>query len=190
MPSGVVNGTGAAPDTNTAKDVYSRLSYKFGGFGVTGSDDERGELPQAESWLDNSVRLGTSSYFGTGGLAGVEDPFWRVGGDVDVFVGALNLSAVAFRGRDELQHVPTRFTAASVEANYVVKPWVVAIFRYDSASQEGRREIRRLVPGVALAIRANVRVVAEWEAFLRTSFDGGREAGGESRARFRLDLAF
>ncbi len=187
---GVVNGTGAAADSNTAKDVYSRLSYKFGGLGVTGSTEEREESPRAESWLDNSVRIGTSSYFGRGGLAGGEDPFWRVGGDLDVFIGGLNLSAVVFRGQDELQDVPTRFTAASVEANYVVKPWAVGIVRYDTASQRGRRDLRRLVPGVALAIRANVRVVAEWEAYLPTSFGGVRQAGGESRARVRLDLAF
>ena len=187
---GVVNGNGALSDNNTAKDLYSRLSYKFGGFGVTGSDEEREELPQTENWQDNSVKVGTSSYFGRGNFAGGEDRFWRLGGDVDVFIGDLNISAVAFRGRDEMNATRTEFTAASVEANYVIKPWAVAIFRYDTASRDGGREIRRLVPALALAIRANVRLVADWEAFLKTSFDGVRQAGGESRARFRLEVVF
>jgi hypothetical protein len=187
---GVVNGTGADPETNTAKDLYSRLSYKFGGFGVSGSEESTDELPRAASWLDDSVRIGTSSYVGWHNTGAPTDRFWRLGADVDVFRGSLNVSAHAFAGRDRRLEVSSPFRAAALEANYVVKPWIIGIVRFDTASQDGQRSVRRVVPGVAIAIRANVRVVAEWEAFLKTSFEGSGQASGENRARFRLDLVF
>ena len=189
---GVVNGSGNKPDNNTAKDVYTRFSYKFGGFGVTGSDEEGEELTQTRNWRDDSVKVGMTSYFGKGDFAEGPDSFWRLGGDVDFFIGDLNVSAVALRGRDEMQatRVATVFTAASVEANYIVKPWIMTVLRYDSVSRDHGPDIRRLVPAVVLAIRANVRVVAEWEAFFETSFDAVRETSGDSRARIRLDIVF
>jgi len=57
--------------------VYHRLSYKFGGFGVTGSTEETETLSQTDNWRDNSVKVGTFSYFGKGLFAGGEDKFWR-----------------------------------------------------------------------------------------------------------------
>jgi hypothetical protein len=138
------------------------------------------------------VKFGMTTYFGKGDFVEGADDFWRLGGDVDVFVGDLNVSAVALRGRDEMRvnRQVTEFTAASVEANYVVTPWIVTILRYDSVLRDDGPDIRRLVPGVALAIRANVRLVAEWEAFLDTSFGGFRQTSGDARGRVRLDIVF
>jgi hypothetical protein len=189
---GVVNGNGPFTDNNTAKDVYHRLSYKFGGFGVTGSTEETETLSQTDNWRDNSVKVGTFSHFGTGLFAGGEDKFWRVGGDVDVFIGDLNVSTVALRGRDKMTAtgVTTDYTAASVEANYMIKPWAMAILRYDTVFRDTAQDIRRFVPAMAFAIRANIRVVADWEAFRETSFNGVKRLSGDSRARIRLDLLF
>lgn len=182
---GVVNGSGPFADNNTAKDFYYRFSYKFGGFGVSGSTEETPELQQTNNWRDNSVKVGTFGYVGKGLFDSNKDDFWRFGGDVDLFIGDLNLFAGAWGGRDKMsvrQPMGERSTAAFAEAQYVVKPWVVGLVRYDTVFRENGPDIKRVVPGVVMAIRANVRVVSDWEAFLANS--------GTRRARIRLDLLF
>lgn len=189
---GVVNGSGPLPDHNSAKDVYSRLAWKLGGFGVTGSTGEGDTLKPAEVWHDNSVRIGFSSYLGTGQFADGRDRFWRLVGDIDAFLGPLNISAMAVRGEDRIRPEPgdTRYTAVSLEADYLAMPWIVAIARYDGVWREDGAGIFRVVPALAFAIRANVRAVAEWQAFLETSQEGVRAPSGDSQGRVRLDIAF
>ncbi len=181
---GVVNGNGPFGDNNTSKDFYYRLAYKIGGFGVTGSAEETEELQQTNNWRDDSVKVGTFGYIGKGLFDRKEDEFWRFGGDVDFFIRDLNVSTVVLRGRDKMTAtgVASEFTAASVEANYVIKPWILGIVRYDTVLRETGQDFKRVVPAVAIAIRANVRVVADWEAFL--------EKSGDSRARIRFDILF
>lgn len=182
--TGVVNGNGPFADNNNAKDTYYRLSYKLGGFGVAGSTEETEELKQTSNWRDDAVKLGTFGYFGKGLFGDKQDDFWRVGGDVDLFIRDLNLSTWFYRGRDNFtaKRTVTDFTAVSSEANYVVKPWLIGIVRYDAIFRDLATDIKRVVPAVVIAIRANVRLVADWEQFLDKS--------GDTRARFRVDLLF
>jgi hypothetical protein len=189
---GVVNGTGPLADTSTAKDVYARAAYKFGGFGVTGSSADAEPLPQATAWRDDSIRLGVSSYVGTGRFTLGQDRFWRIGGDADVFVRDLNLFGVVLAGRDRFADGlgSSSFAAMSVEANYTLKPWVVGIVRYETVARDDGPDIRKLVPALVVAIRANVRVVTDWEVYARTEFAGTRAPSGNSRARVRLDVVF
>ena len=72
----------------------------------------------------------------------------------------------------------------------MIKPWVMAILRYDTVFRDTAQDVRRFVPAVAFAIRANIRVVADWEAFRETSFNNVKRLSGDSRARIRLDLLF
>ena len=180
---GLVNGNGPGTDNNTSKDFYYRASRKFGGFGVTGSSGNAPIEPEVRSWRDDSVRLGTFGYLGHGLFNTVDDKFWRAGADIDVFWRDLNLFAAAWRGRDrtDLQADGRLSTALSVEANYMVKPWIVTIIRYDSVVRN-EPAIQRLVPALVLTVRANVRIVAESVRSL--------ERGDDSRARVRLDLLF
>ena len=136
--------------------------------------------------------MGVSSYVGSGNFSVGPDRFWRASGDVDVFFRDLNVSGVVLVGHDRFERAgpPSQFTAASIEANYVVKPWAVGILRYDAVARDGAPDIVRLVPGVALAIRANVRVVADWELYGDTEFAGVRARSGNRRARIRLDFVF
>lgn len=183
---GIVNGNGPFRDNNTTKDVYYRLAYKVGGFGVTGSEEETEELAQTNNWRDDSIKFGTFGYVGKGlfGTPTREDKFYRVGGDVDLFVRDLNLFAGVVRGRDKMTatSVATDFTAAFAEAHYVVKPWIVGLVRYDTVLRKTARDIKKIVPGVVIAIRANVRVVAEMEQFL--------EKSGDTFGRIRFDILF
>lgn len=190
---GVVNGNGPFADNNTSKDFYYRVAYKFGGFGVTGSTEESPELLQTNNWRDDSVKLGTFGYIGKGLFGGAEDEFWRAGADVDLFIKDLNLFAGAWRGRDKmstLQPLGERSTAAFAEADYVIKPWIVGLVRYDTVFRDIGPDVRRVVPGIVIAVRANVRVVGDWEAFLKTTSAGVKRESGDSRGRIRLDIVF
>jgi hypothetical protein len=186
--TGVVNGNGPFGDNNTAKDVYYRLSYKVGGFGVTGSEEETEELAQTNNWRDNSVKMGTFGHVGKGlfGTPAREDKFWRVGADVDFFVRDLNLYGAVMRGRDKMPAtgVANEFTAAFLQADYVVKPWILAVVRYDAVFRDRvlGPDIKKVVPALIFAIRANVRIVGESELFLQKS--------GDTYGRARLDILF
>lgn len=182
--TGVVNGNGPFADNNTHKDVYYRVAYKIGGFGLTGSADEPETLATSNNWRDNSIKIGTFGYTGKGLFNSREDEFWRVGGDVDVFVQNLNVYGAVMRGRDRMTatNAETPFTAAFVQADYVIKPWIVGLVRYDFVDRPTASDIKKIVPALIVAIRANVRVVSEWEGYLKKS--------GDTRGRIRLDILF
>jgi len=182
---GVVNGNGPGGDNNTAKDVYYRASYKLGGFGVTGTTGGQVSMPSPQRWQDDSIRFGTFAYRGSGLFNGIEDRFWRVGGDVDLWIHNLNLFGAAWHGNDRLAAGPSADltgTTAFVEAQYVIKPWIIGILRYGTAVSGQQQEIRRVVAAVPIAIRANVRLVTEHEHYL--------EESGNTRTVVRLDFAF
>ncbi len=54
-------------DYNSQKDWYVRASWKFGGMGVLGHEDETDELKLTKNWQDNSVKVGATFYKGTAG---------------------------------------------------------------------------------------------------------------------------
>ena len=182
--AGLVNGNGPFSDNNTAKDVYYRASYKLGGHGVSGNRvRHEAETLAPVPRVERSVRFGTFGYRGDGLFGEEPDRFWRVGGDVDVVVADLNLFATAWRGRDTPTGTASMAaTAASIEGDYAIKPWVIAILRYEGVFRDDAPDITRAVPALVVAIRANVRVVAEVERYFAAS--------GDSRARVRLDVVF
>ncbi|MFQ5649996.1 MAG: hypothetical protein ACE5IY_08645 [bacterium] len=181
---GIVNGSGASRDNNASKDIYYRLSYKFGGFGVSGSRSEEGSkrFKQTNNWRDDSFKVGTFGYWGKAGVSGAENRFDRFGFDFDWWYRDLNVFGVFLHGRelkDDLQELD--FDTYFVEADYVLLPWVIALLRYERAHQPGP-DVERFVPGIVLALRANVRLVGETEIYLNDS--------GDSLTRLRLDFLF
>jgi hypothetical protein len=96
---GVVNGTGAAPDNNTGKDIYVALSKTVG----------KGEGQTA------GQRLGVFGYFGsqptdftgtvvapTGETNGkVNSAFYRLGGSLSLNWKMVNLQALVLKGNDD-----------------------------------------------------------------------------------------
>lgn len=97
---GFINGTGAAPDNNTGKDVYVTLSKTFG----------KGEGQTA------GQRLGIFGYFGrqptdfigtvvapTGETNGKENrSFYRIGGSLSLNWKTVNLQAMVLKGSDDM----------------------------------------------------------------------------------------
>ena len=54
-------------DFNSEKDFYARLSWKFGGMGVLGHEEETEELKLTKNWQDNSIKIGVTYYQGVTG---------------------------------------------------------------------------------------------------------------------------
>ena len=181
---GIVNGSGSSRDTNAAKDVYYRFSYKIGGFGVTGSRNEEisRNFKQTNYWRDDSFRLGTFGYFGKGIFNEMDNRFDRFGFDFDFWQGSLNLFGAFIYAR-ELRNSLQQFSfnAYFVEADYVLLPWIIGVIRFETINRPGL-EIRRIVPAIVLAYRANVRLVNESELYLNEN--------GDSLFRIRLDFLF
>lgn len=66
--AGLVNGLGPGEETfdgNSAKDIYGRLSYKWGGLAVDGSNSES-YSGSSKNWRERSFAVGAFAYRGDG----------------------------------------------------------------------------------------------------------------------------
>jgi len=96
---GVVNGTGASPDNNRAKDVYFSASHTFG----PGDGQSAGQRIGAFGYYGEQPRNAsptTSSPTGEAGASGNE-PFYRFGGHASLNWRTLNLQALYMKGVDD-----------------------------------------------------------------------------------------
>lgn len=185
-------GTGPALYARNTKDVYLRTSYQFNlerdpesrhgiqAAGPTGPRDH------------TSIRVGAFYYHGTnqqnfGGslypfTGTINDPFYRVGGDVRFRYRKLELYAVGMHGNDSNHLVDTEaqtiiktnavtFTGGFVAGNYWIYPWLIATMRYDfvnspsdfvnGVSESNTRN--RFSPGYQILVRANIKIVGEYQ---------------------------
>jgi hypothetical protein len=186
---GVANGIGPGSETfdgNQSKDFFGRVAYKFGGMGLDGTlpGGADAEPVETENWIDNSLRVGLFGYFGNG--SGIQynlahdplDPpelfedrnFSRLGLDASLFAGNLNVFGAFVTGSDELREdgdpatdETFDYSAFAVEANYIIKPWIIGVLRYESLSPaDGAAEnFERLIPNLTFLLRANVKVRIE-----------------------------
>jgi len=192
--------------TRNTKDVYLRAYYKFNlerdpesrhgiqAAGPTGPRDH------------TSIRAGVFYYRGTnqqnfGGTTyaftgTINEPFYRAGGDLRFKYRKLELFAVGLVGHDNNHTVDTdagtiasapavTFTGGFVGGNYWIYPWLIATMRYDfvnspsdfvnGASRYQTRNSFR--PGYQILLRANVKIVGEYDhAWQPASY--GNDASG------------
>ncbi len=188
----VVNGNNAGDVVRSSKDVYIRVSQKFN----LERDRENRNAIQAAGPTGprdhTSIRVGFLYYYGknqqnqTGTIAGIptiDEPFYRVGGDLRFKYRHLELFGLGMFGHDD-NHVinagPTLAAAPAVEfsggfagANYWFHPWLIGTFHYDAvnssadfingtpASQNQTRN--RFSPGFQVLARANIKIVGEYQ---------------------------
>jgi hypothetical protein len=190
----VVNGNNTGDVVRSSKDVYIRLSQKFN----LERDPESRNAIQAAGPTGprdhTSIRLGFYYYYGKNqqnqggptaivGIPTIEEPFYRVGGDLRFKYRHLELFGLGMYGHDD-NHVinagPTlaaapavRFSGGFAGANYWFYPWLIGTFHYDAvnshadfingtpASQHQTRN--RLSPGFQILVRANIKVVGEYQ---------------------------
>ena len=197
---GVVNGSGTSKDSNSRKDLEWSLSYKFFGYGVTGPIREEVEsLATSDNFVDNSIKVGVFGVVGrrTFDLAGVEtdDRYDRIGVKFDAFIQRLNLYGAYMDGSNRIVATNSKFNSSAwfVEADYVLTPWIVPLVRYEKTdvTELGgipQPQVRRIVPAVNLALRANVRLLVEGRFFIGDDdFPGSRP---RNEGRVRLDFLF
>ncbi len=194
---GVLNGSDTNKDTNTMKDLEWSLAYKFGGYGVTGpTEEEPDSLAQTDNFVDNSFKIGTFGITGRRGIGSTDSDYHRVGVKFDAFIGRLNLYGAYQLGRDKLLDSNTKINSGMwfVEADYVLTPWIVPLIRYDQADVTEllgtpTPKVRRIVPAVRFAIRANVTLLVEGRFHLRdNNFLASTRKRGEGRVR--VDFLF
>lgn len=185
-------------DDTSGKDVYARLSYKFFGLGRTGVRGAR--ATDAESWVDNSIRLGFFAVRGEGLdllISRETERYRRYGGDFDIWFEDLNLFGAYLFGRNELlthEGLQTfNLDSWFVEADYVLLPWIIPAFRYEVADvqpilrngipQSNRLPIiRRVVPHVTFLLRSNVKLAFDTNIYLNDY--------ASNLYLFELDFAF
>ena len=179
---GVVNGEGAVVDDQTdEKDVYARLAVKTGGLPFDGlRSDKPTSLETDDSWADNALTAGIYAYHGnSAGPNAVDNDFSRYGWDVHASYERLDMFAGIIIGQDDNPEnaVPQALRAStgdglrlrsrawSVEAYYLVFPWLIPGLRVGGASSEQGAiemdEFSTISPHLTLLARANVRFTAE-----------------------------
>lgn len=163
---GLVNGSGTAAENNTAKDGYLRLAYKHGGMGFDGSGS--GSSLSATSLVDNAITFGGFGYFGAldNSAAGPQDlKVRRLGVDVSMTRGALNIFGVYALGSEETAHEgeleDVDLSSWFIETDYGVYPWAIAVLRYETGNADGSERQSRIVPNLTILPRANLRAVIE-----------------------------
>jgi len=191
----VTNGSNTGDAARSSKDVYVRVSQKFN----LERDPESRNAIQAAGPTGprdhTSVRAGFFYYYGKNqqnqdgklfpGLGTLEEPFYRVGGDLRFKYRHLDLFGLGMYGHDD-NHLFTagpppsfgvapsvKFSGGFLGANYWFYPWLIGTFHYDAvnshsdfingtpASQYHTRN--RFSPGLQVLVRANIKVVGEYQ---------------------------
>jgi hypothetical protein len=185
-------GLGPSLTARNTKDVYIRVSQKFN---LERDPESRNAVQAAGSTGPrdhSSIRLGAFYYYGNnqlnfGGsqfsfLGTINEPFYRVGGDIRFKYRKLEVFGVGLFGHDNNHSVDTEaqtitnaravtYTGGFAGSNYWVFPWLIAYMRYDfvnspadfanGISQYQTRN--RFSPGFQVLVRANIKVIGEYQ---------------------------
>lgn len=187
-----LNGSNNEPAMRNSKDIYVRISQKFNLDRDSSARKEVQASGPTGPRDHTSIRLGGFYYYGRNALnidrsvfpqfGTIREPFYRVGGDIRFKHRNLELYGLAMYGRDTnlipntdtltLDHAtPITFSGGFAQAQYWIYPWIIAILRYDAVNsptdfQKGvsQKDTRnRISPGVQFLIRANLKMVFEYQ---------------------------
>ncbi len=208
---GVSQGTGAQTvDDNAEKDLYYTVRYKIGGLDLTGNYDPGGApvVGTGGQLLDRSLILEHFGYSGSSPVVGgVEDRHQSFGlavralyGPLDAGVGFVHTHHARPWGIESPETMDRRSWFGKLE--YLAYPWAMASFKFERFSApisdglaqrgftRGSFEQNRVMPGIVLLLRQNVRGVIEGELFTRDteSAELGRQRPHALWAR--IDIAF
>ncbi len=179
--------------SNSKKDLYARVDWKFGGMGLDG--DTTGKTLPAENWREKSLRIGAFGFTGNGTDVpfDISDPagnpfkmqdvrYNRVGGFVSGYVGDLNVFGVVLHGTDRLQLLDgdslalldetTRdYDAWFVQADYVIRPPFQTSVRYEHlrVGDKSLPSIKALNANFTFLVRANIKAMLEYRRDLQDS---------------------
>jgi len=164
LAAGVVDRNGQ--DTN---EGYGHISLKIGG------SDFHAREPELD--LDNEsifdymyLVVGAYGYSGrnSGDLASNErNNFYRTGVDLDFMVKSLRLKLAWAKGQDKnpdfASHVRRMTDAYVAEADYMLTPDLLALFRYEYHESGDGPVIKRYIPAISYAPIQNTKVTCEYQ---------------------------
>jgi len=186
-----VNGNNDGPAIRNTKDVYLRVAQKFN----LERDPESRNAIQAAGPTGprdhTSIRLGAFYYYGRNQLnldnalfpelGVINEPFYRVGGDIRFKYRRLELFGVGLYGHDQnlienssltgfQKTRPVTYSGGFAGANYWIYPWLITYMRYDfvnsptdflnGISENTTRN--RYSPGFQILVRANIKIIGEY----------------------------
>jgi hypothetical protein len=161
-----------------ADTKYARATVKFGGAGsMSGSG---GELGNQYIGLDNSVTVGANIYHSSeGGNVNAESYTYGLtktaySGDVKINYGNARLVAQYAHFCEVIDTVTGidygPRNAWSLEADYWIYPWLFGIFRYEHLEDKLNGEYTKLIPGIGVLLRPNVKIGIEYVAVTKNTF--------------------
>ncbi|MCH7688548.1 MAG: hypothetical protein IH899_18020 [Planctomycetes bacterium] len=164
-------------------------------------DEEEFAPPGLDYWSAVGFETGFFSWWGESEVpfSGVtrNDAFRRIGFDARLQWHDLDIFGVFYWGHDEFAGLVNGMDLGEedhfsyfVQADYMFKPWILGFVRYEQTNfNETARtteEEARVIPGVAVVIRQNMKLQAEF--VLDTS---GKDTGGsQSTDAFLLQLDY
>lgn len=188
----IVNGNNDSAAARSTKDVYARVSQRFN---LERGRENRNAIQAAGPTGPRdhtSIRLGAFYYYGRNqlnldgvlfpNLGPINEPFYRLGGDLRFKYRHVELFGVGLYGRDQnlientsdtgfQKTTPVTFSGGFAGVNYWIYPWMIAYMRYDfvnsptdflnAVSQHNTRN--RYSPGFQVLVRANIKVIGEYE---------------------------
>lgn len=189
----VLNGNNDGAAIRNTKDVYVRVSQQFN----LERDPESRRAVQAAGPTGprdhTSIRVGGFYYYGKNVqnygsttfdfLNNIDEPFYRVGGDIRFKYRKLEIFGLGMVGHDNnhlvdteagtITHAhPVTFTGGFAGGNYWIYPWLIATMRYDFVNSptdfanggvSDARTRNRFSPGFQVLVRANVKVLGEYQ---------------------------
>lgn len=200
-------GSSRSTDNNNHKDVYWKLRYKLAGLRLDGTYPPgsgpvlggRGQL------MDRSLTLEHFGYLGAEPVGDAQDDYRAYGVSLRWLYGPLDLGVGYVRARHQRpwgtpQAGDVRYSSLFAKGEHLLLPWVLASLKWEHlvpravASRQGFTEggaaQTRVLPGLVLLIRQNVRGVVEAELFAADPpllLPGGKRP---HNLWFRLDVAF
>jgi hypothetical protein len=219
-------GDAFSSDSNF-KDLYGRVSYRFNlerdAASRKGVQASGASGPRDHTYLD----MGAFGFYGrsvqrlTAGdiVFTAREPFYRLGGNFSFNYRNLNLFGVYMYGHDRNQvflDALTQFTSGPsvhfgggfLEADYLARPWMMAILRWDNVNSASDRlngedaggffspfhsTRQRITPGVQFLIHANIKAAFEYQIRPQQAFtnsDGETSALRTNSAVAGLDFVF
>ena len=207
---GVSQGAGGGTtDNNARKDVYYKLRYKFGGLGLDGRYGDN--VPARVGWggqlFDRTVIVEQFAYFGAEPVdGGLQDNHRSLGINVRTIVDRLDAGLGYVWSRNDnpwgstVAGEVTTWSAFS-KVEYLLYPWLIGSLKFDilesdlppsatSGGQNGDVTLSRILPGLVMLLRQNIRGVIEAEVFTEYAPRATVTEPTPNALWIRLDLAF
>jgi len=161
-----------------ADTKFARATVKFGGTGMMSGSG--GELGNQYIGLDNSITIGANIYNSSrGGNVNAESYTYGLtktaySGDVRINYGNLRLVGQYAHFVEVIDPVTGMNygsrNAVSLEGDYWVYPWLFGVFRYEHLKDNLNGEYTKLIPGIGVLLRPNVKMGIQYVAVTKNTF--------------------